>query len=105
MKDELDAWAKAHPDRFRLVHVVGNRPDEPPPAGWESTSTYTAETGWIDEAKIKKYCHAPAEDTLVLVCGLPVMYENLCGPRTEKTLKEGSVLQRLGYTTEMLAKM
>ena len=46
MKDELDAWAKAHPDRFRLVHVVGNRPDEPPPAGWESTSTYTAETGW-----------------------------------------------------------
>jgi len=33
------------------------------------------------------------------------MYENLCGPRTEKTLKEGSVLQRLGYTTEMLAKM
>jgi cytochrome-b5 reductase len=33
------------------------------------------------------------------------MYTILCGPRTEKEVKEGSVLQKLGYTAEMVAKM
>ena len=33
------------------------------------------------------------------------MYEILCGPRTEKEIKEGSVLHQLGYTSEMIAKM
>ena len=105
MKDELDAWAAAHPGRLKIVHVVGNQPDEPAPPGWVSTPTYTAETGWIDQAKMEKYCFPPAEDTMLLVCGLPAMYTILCGPRTEKEVKEGSVLQKLGYTAEMVAKM
>ena len=105
MKDELDAWAKAHPDRLKVVHVVGNQPDDPPPPGWVTTPTYTAETGWIDQAKIEKYCSAPSADTMLFVCGLPVMYNILCGPRNEKDLKEGSVLQKLGYSAEMVAKM
>jgi NAD(P)H-flavin reductase len=105
MKDELDAWAAAHPGRLKIVHVVGNQPDEPAPPGWVSTPTYTAETGWIDQAKIEKYCFPPAEDTMLFVCGLPAMYTILCGPRTEKEVKEGSVLQKLGYTAEMVAKM
>ena len=67
--------------------------------------TYTAETGWIDEAKIRAYAHPPSEDTLVFVCGLPGMYAALCGPRTEKELAEGTVLQKLGYSTPMIAKM
>ena len=79
--------------------------DDPPPPGWATTDTYTAETGWIDEAKISKYCHAPAADTMVFVCGLPPMYAALCGPRTEKELKEGSTLHKLGYTTAMVSKM
>jgi len=87
------------------VHVVGNKPDDPAPPGWESTATYVAETGWIDEAKIQKYAFPPSEDTLFFVCGLPPMYNVLCGPRTEKELKEGSVLHKLGYTTPMIAKM
>ena len=70
-----------------------------------SGTEYTAETGWIDKAKIQKYCFPPAEDTLLFVCGLPPMYEILCGPRTEKEIKEGSVLHQLGYTSEMIAKM
>ena len=87
------------------MHVVGNAPDEPPPEGWVSTDTYTAECGWIDEAKIKKYAHAPAEDTMIFVCGLPPMYNVLCGPRNEKEVKEGSVLASIGYTAGMVAKM
>jgi len=105
MKEELDKWAAAHPDRLKIVHVVGTSPDAPAPAGWESTATYTAETGWIDEAKIQKYAFPPSEDTMVFVCGLPPMYEALCGPRNEKELKEGSTLLKLGYTQDMVAKM
>jgi cytochrome-b5 reductase len=85
--------------------VVGNRPDEPAPEGWVDTPTYTAACGWIDEAKIQKYAFPPADDTLVFVCGLPPMYNILCGPRNEKELKEGSVLPKIGYTKEMVAKM
>jgi len=87
------------------VHVVGNGPDDPAPPGWVDTPEYTAETGWIDKAKIQKYCFPPAEDTLLFVCGLPPMYDALCGPRTEKVIKEGSVLHQLGYTADMVAKM
>ena len=91
--------------RLKLVHVVGNNADDPPPDGWVSTDTYTAESGWIDEAKIAKYGPKPADDVLVFVCGLPPMYSVLCGPRTEKELAEGAVLHKLGYTTEMVSKM
>eukprot|EP00966_Prymnesium_polylepis_P155706 3596528-Prymnesium_polylepis.1 len=49
LRDELDAWVKAHPKRLKVVHVIGERPTDPPPKGWESTSTYTAESGWIDQ--------------------------------------------------------
>ena len=63
------------------------------------------DAGWIDKAKIEKYCFPPSEDTLLFVCGLPPMYQILCGPRTEKELAEGTVLHQLGYTTSMVAKM
>jgi len=105
MKNELDAWASKFPERLKVVHVVGNLPDDPAPPGWENTTTYTAETGWIDEAKIAKYCFPPADDTMLFVCGLPVMYNVLCGPRTEKELLAGSVLHKLGYSADMVAKM
>merc|ERR1712205_25246 len=51
--------------------------------GWKDTDTYTAENGWIDADKIKKYCYAPADDTAIFVCGLPIMYDLWCGPRSE----------------------
>jgi cytochrome-b5 reductase len=104
LKDELDAFAKDNP-RLKIVHVVGETPDAAAPAGWESTDTFTAETGWIDEAKIKKYCFPPAEDTAIFVCGLPVMYDLWCGPRTEAEVAEGTLLHKLGYTSDMVAKM
>ena len=90
-----EQWAAMNPE----VKVVSCHP------GWVDTPEYTAETGWIDKAKIEKYCFPPAEDTLLFVCGLPPMYEALCGPRTEKAIKEGSVLHQLGYTADMVAKM
>lgn len=105
LKDELDAMATKAAGRLKIVHVVGETPDAAPPAGWESTATYTAEAGWIDEAKIKKHLFPPAEDTAVFVCGLPVQYDAWCGPRTEAELAEGTVLHKLGYTSATVAKM
>ena len=105
MKDQLNEWARKAGDRLKLVHVVGNGPDDPAPEGWVDTPEYVAETGWIDKAKIQKYCFPPSEDTLLFVCGLPPMYKVLCGPREEKELAEGSVLHQLGFTTSMIAKM
>ncbi|KAL3930482.1 MAG: hypothetical protein SGPRY_001517, partial [Prymnesium sp.] len=71
---DFNQWCQCH-RRLKIVHVVGNRPDEPPPPGWVTTETYIAETGWIDQAKIEKYAFPPSEDTLLFVCGLPPMYK------------------------------
>ena len=98
LRKELEALADKHPDRFRLVLVVGERADDPGPPGW------TGETGWVDEAKVKKFCHAPADDTCVFVCGVPPLYNVMCGPRNEKALKEGTVLHNLGYAESSVFK-
>jgi len=105
MKEQLSAYAAAHADRFKLVHVIGQTADEAPPADWVSTDTYIAESGWVDQAKLERYLPKPSEGALVFVCGLPAMYESLCGPRTEKELAPGSVLHSLGFTADMVAKM
>ena len=105
LKSELASWAKAQPKRLKVVHVVGSGPDAARPTGWVDTDAYVAETGWVDEAKIKAYAFPPAEDTMVFVCGVPSLYDVMCGPRTEKALKEGSVLATLGYTEDMVSKM
>ena len=41
---------------------------------------------------------------LVFVCGVPAMYDALCGPRGEKELPPDSALATLGYTADMIFK-
>jgi cytochrome-b5 reductase len=59
----------------------------------------------VNEDKIKRYGHPPSDDTLVVVCGLPGVYDKLCGPRSELDLAPGSALANLGYTGPMVAKL
>lgn len=94
---ELEEYASTYGDRFKLVNIVGNSPDDKP-AGW------SGETGWIDEAKLQKFCYPPSEDTSVFVCGLPALYDSMCGPRDQKEVLEGTVLHKLGYTDAMVEK-
>ena len=61
-------------------------------------------SGHIDGEKIKAHCPAPSVATKVFVCGVPAMYEQLCGPRSDKELAPGSALAELGYTTDMVEK-
>ena len=35
----------------------------------------------------------------IFVCGLPIMYKLWCGDRAEPELAEGTLLDKLGYTT------
>ena len=111
MKDELDSLAAAAPGRLKVVHVLGDNPeavlDRSETVRYERCGTENVqyEAGWIDQRIIAEHAHPAAADTQLFVCGLPAMYSTLCGPRTEADIATGSVLHRLGYTEEMVAKM
>ena len=53
---------------------------------------------------MREYAFPPASDTQVFVCGLPSVYDSLCGPRNQVELAPMSVLARLGYSAEMVFK-
>ena len=62
------------------------------------------EIGWITEEKIKSYAFPPGPQSKVFVCGLPGVYEKICGSRFTPEISEGSALYNLGYTSEMVLK-
>lgn len=96
-REQLEGYASKYPDRFTLVNVVGASADDKP-EGW------TCETGWIDDAKMRKFGFPPSEDTSVFVCGLPALYDSMCGPRDQKEVAVGTTLHKLGYTDSMVEK-
>lgn len=119
MRERLDGWAAEYKDRFKLVYCVGTRWKDfiigaktdkvtapLPPEGFEGLNNGITHGvhSWIDEKTVKEHAFPPAADTQVFVCGLPSVYESLCGPRTEKALAPMSVLARLGYTEDMVFK-
>lgn len=76
----------------------------PPPPPDDFDGLVNAELGWITEDKIQRHAFAPSDDTRVFICGLPGVYDKLCGPRKESQIAEGSALYNLGYTAEMVVK-
>ena len=61
--------------------------------------------GWVDGDKIQRHGFPPDDSVRVLVCGLPGVYDKLCGPRDQAALSPGSVLAGLGYSSEMVIKL
>jgi cytochrome-b5 reductase len=118
LRENLESWSSTHSNRFRIIFGVGSRwagahfgaktKDQhippPIPAGFESFATGTAELGWIDEDKIRRHAFPPSVDTRVFVCGLPGVYDHLCGPRTVKEIRAGSALHNIGYNEDMVVK-
>lgn len=121
MRERLEGWAAKYKDRFKMVFVVGTRWKDfiigaktaqakkpPPPVSFETLTNDELGTvgveGWINETHVKTFAYPPAGDTQVFVCGLPSVYDSLCGPRGENALAPMSVLARLGYTEEMVFK-
>ena len=125
LRSTLDGWETSIPDRFKVVHHVGTRyagivshkntcPKScrapcpfwvpPLPKGWETLKVDGREATWVNEASIRKHGFAPKEEgSAVFVCGLPSVYDALCGPRGQP-LEEGSALARIGFTNEQVTK-
>jgi cytochrome-b5 reductase len=96
-KDLLDAWAENYSDRLQVVHIVS---DEPATSGW------TGLRGRIDQELLNEYLEEALpskDDTLVLVCGPPPMYQALCGPRDEPDTVTG-LLGDLGFKADQVFK-
>jgi hypothetical protein len=58
----------------------------------------------VNEEALLKYAAPPSPSTRVLVCGLPGVYEKLCGARDNQEVAPHSVLWKLGYTSDMVVK-
>ena len=59
----------------------------------------------MNEDKIKRFGFPPGDDSLIAVCGLPGVYDKLCGPRGDAHLSVGSALHSLGYSSDMVIKL
>jgi hypothetical protein len=59
----------------------------------------------VNEEQVRKHGFPPAPDTRVLVCGLPGVYDKLCGGRDSAQVAPHSVLHGLGYSQEHVIKL
>lgn len=116
LREVLDRWTMTYPDHFKVLYCVGSRwhnvhmgaktsehlPPKPP-IGFDANAGM--EQGWVNEAKIRIHGYPPSPNGLVFVCGLPGIYDKLCGPRTESNLAVGSALYNLGYDDRTVVKL
>ena len=58
----------------------------------------------MNEDKVRRHAFSPSPSTRVFVCGLPGVYDKLCGPRTKSAIPMHSILGRLNYTEDMVVK-
>lgn len=91
----LQKWANEHTSKFKYVDVLSHEP---------SDSNYVGERGFIDRERIVKYLPPASngEDVIIFVCGPPIMYELLCGPRNETEVT--GLLGELGYSSNQVFK-
>ena len=130
LRAQLEAWAArtwAGQHRFRVVFVIGTRYGKfhvhrddcpagckvvhppPDPLGFDALPTDGGRAkaqGWVNADVIATYAAAPpGPASLVLVCGLPGVYDVVCGPRDEPGVRPGSALATLGYSDDMVVKL
>ncbi|CAM0142975.1 hypothetical protein VKS41_006275 [Umbelopsis sp. WA50703] len=96
LRDELDNYAKKHPDQIKVFYLL-DRPSEK----WDGGQ------GFVSEKIVKELMPGPNEPkTLVGVCGPDKMLELIAGPKAkDKSQGElGGILKELGYTSEHVYK-
>lgn len=69
LRDELNALAEKHPNRFR-IHVLLNNVPEP-----ASDKGITFGKGRVNDVIIRQHMFGPTADTIVFICGPPPMME------------------------------
>lgn len=91
--DLLAKWSAEH-KRLQVINVLS---DEPEDSDWKGAR------GFIDKELIEKYMPSPDDkDSIIFICGPPVMYKIFCGPRDEKTLS--GLLAEMGYSEDQVYK-
>ncbi|KAG2205102.1 hypothetical protein INT47_002196 [Mucor saturninus] len=96
-KEELDGYAKAYPDRFKVVYVL-----ETAPQTWEGL------TGYITRDVVEKALPQPdVESSIIFVCGPPPMMEAISGDKnpdkSQGTLR--GFLKELNYIQDRVCKL
>lgn len=115
-REMLDDWSSQSHGKFHVTHVLSHEEGEillPPEdfdekassLGLSSTQRYSCvKKGYIDRALIESVV-PPAthgDDILIFVCGPPIMYDVLCGPRDKKEVT--GVLGEMGYSHDQVYK-
>lgn len=123
MRTTLDEWARRFPERFKVVYAVGSRWSnvkmgakgttttleelKKPPVlpGYEDlpvSANQNKALGWVGRDVIQAHAFPPHPHTLTYVCGLPSVYNALCGPRDDPACS--GVLADLGYDATHVVK-
>mmetsp|Transcript_4347 Transcript_4347/g.7613 ORF Transcript_4347/g.7613 Transcript_4347/m.7613 type:complete len:488 (+) Transcript_4347:1-1464(+) len=75
LRDEIDALASLHPDRFFVHYTISQPPDDEP---WNGS------IGYITEEMARQYMPKAGERSFVGLCGPPPMLKFACIPSLEK---------------------
>ncbi|XP_064460011.1 NADH-cytochrome b5 reductase 3-like [Ornithodoros turicata] len=81
LRYELDDLAHSYPSQFHIFYVVNT-----PPAGWRYGS------GLLNVGHIRENLPPAGQDTLILLCGPPLLVSRVCRP----------ALSKLGYTASLV---
>lgn len=73
LRDELETISKEQPERFKLWYTI-DRPND----GWKYSK------GFVSAEMIKDHLPAPADETIILMCGPPPMINFACIPNLDK---------------------
>lgn len=80
LKEELDTYAKEHPDRFKVVYALDR-----PPEDWQGLQ------GFVNAEAIKKYLPSPEDkNAKIFICGPDPMLASISGPKA-KDKSQGEV--------------
>lgn len=94
-KELLDFWAEQYSNRLNIVYVLSEEPED---------STWQGMRGVIDRPLLEEHLPPPSmENSRILICGPPPMYNAISGPRNEADSVTG-LLGELGYSAEQVYK-
>lgn len=99
LKKEIDARAKAHPERFSVHYVVDKA----------TSSSWAGGVGYVTKDMLAAKLPSPSERSMVFVCGPPPLYKAVCGakgtPDDPKAQGElGGLLKDMGYAEAAVFK-
>lgn len=130
LRETLEEWTGRF-QRLTVVHCVGSRYaninfglKKKVKNGWSTTyedlqappvppkfeqlpesSNQKKEIGWVSEKHLRKHAFPPNPTTLTFVCGLPAVYDSICGPRLDPHISQNSALGRIGYQSDRVIKL